>query len=62
MTNYTGVEGEDIEICVTILSPNQSVLAMSALEGNFSISETGNAVSGTSYKTITSSTVYTSCM
>ena len=44
MTNYTGAEGEDIEICVTILSPNKSVLAMSAFEGDFSISAAGNSL------------------
>lgn len=36
-SNYTGVEGEAVEVCVTIHSPNQTVLRMSDVEGEFSI-------------------------
>ena len=37
MGNYTGVEGEVVEVCVAILSPNQTVLDMSSVRGEFSI-------------------------
>ena len=37
LSNYTGAEGEAVEVCVTIHSPNQTVLDMSDVEGKFSI-------------------------
>ena len=37
MTNYTRKEGEEVEVCVTIHSPNETILQNSAVEGIFSI-------------------------
>ena len=38
MNSYTGSEGDTIEVCVTIHSPNQTVLSISSVEGRFEIS------------------------
>ena len=36
-TNYTGEEGEEVEVCVTIHSPNETILQNNAVEGIFTI-------------------------
>ena len=36
-TNYTDEEGEEVEVCVTIHSPNETILRNSAVEGIFTI-------------------------
>ena len=38
MQNYTSSEGDTVNVCVTIHSPNQTVLDMSTVRGEFSIS------------------------
>lgn len=37
VTTYTGEEGEDVEVCVAIHFPNETVLQNSAVEGVFTI-------------------------
>ena len=38
MQSHEGSEGGTVNVCVTILSPNQTVLDMSTVRGEFSIS------------------------
>ena len=40
-TTYSGREVESVEVCITVYSPNQTVLAMSNFEGDFIIVENG---------------------
>ena len=41
MTNVTASEGESIEVCVEISSPNATVLSMSEISGTFRITTDG---------------------
>ena len=38
-TNHTATEGESVLVCVTISSPNASVLSMSSVLGEFTVTE-----------------------
>ena len=41
MTNVTASEGESIDVCVEISSPNATVLSMSEISGTFRITTDG---------------------
>ena len=38
MSSYKGSEGDTIKVCVTIHSPNETILSMSSVAGRFEIS------------------------
>ena len=43
-TSYTGNEGSNVEVCITVLSLDQMTLNMSDFEGQFAIRGTGDAL------------------
>ena len=46
MTTYTADESETVEVCVSILSPNETVLMASAVHGEFNITISGGQATG----------------
>lgn len=46
MTTYTADEGEIVEVCVSILSPNETVLMASEVHGIFNITMSGGQATG----------------
>ena len=44
MSNYSGVEGESIPVCVTVHFPNATILSMSDFEGQFRVTGSGECL------------------
>ena len=44
MSNYSGVEGQSISVCVTVHSPNATILSMSDFEGQFRVTGNGECL------------------
>ena len=44
MSNYTGSEGESVEVCVTVHFLNDTILSMSDFEGQFTVTGSGECL------------------
>jgi hypothetical protein len=62
MSSYKGSEGDTIKVCVTIHSPNETILSMSSVAGRFEISgSAGNDINTTTTSVMLTATTISQC-